>query len=294
MCDEHTLADDNQHLASTGGQRLSRRQFGALAGGAAALAAWLPGRAQAAGLTESEVSVTTPDGVADCFFVHPAEGSHAGVLVWPDVLGLRDAYRLVGRRLAAEGYSVLVVNPYYRTSKSPVVEPGASFQDEATRNLVLPMARSLSPQTNATDAAAFVGWLDEQSSVDTTRKVGAMGYCMGGPMTLRTAATQAGRIGAGASFHGGGLVTDKLDSPHLSAPLMNADFLIAVAKNDDERDPVAKDVLKQAFEAAELTSEIEVYEAMHGWCTPDSRVYNEPEAERAWARLLALFEGALA
>lgn len=306
MCDEYTLEDDNRHAEEA---QLSRRQFGMASGGLAAargagltltgLAAWLPGGANAGdapeGLSEREVEISTPDGTADAFFVHPVDGAQAAVLVWPDILGLRDAYRLVGRRLAAAGYSALVVNPYYRSQKAPVVKPGASFQDEATRNLVLPLARSLSAKTNVIDSIAFVDWLDKQPEVDTKRKIGTMGYCMGGAITMRAAAAIPGRIGAGASFHGGRLVTDDLDSPHRLVPLMNASFLIAVAANDDERDPVAKAVLRQAFEAAELDAEIEVYAgAMHGWCTPDSRAYNEEKSEQAWARLMSRFATALA
>ena len=294
MCDDNTLADDRRFLAS-GGAHLTRRQFAA-AGGVAAVSAWLPGTAlAAAGLVESEVSITTPDGVADAFYVHPVQGKHAAVLIWPDVFGLRDAYRLVGRRLASAGYCVLVVNPYYRSAKAPVVAADASFQDEAVRAVLMPMARSLTPDTNVTDAEAFIGWLDGQAAVDTGRPVGTTGYCMGGAMTMRTAAALPGRVGAGASFHGARLVTDDIDSPHRLVPVMNASFLIAVADNDDERDPVAKSVLAQAFEAAELKAEIEVYEgAMHGWCTPGSRVYNEAQAEKAWGRLLVLFAEALA
>jgi carboxymethylenebutenolidase len=273
---------------------MSRRQFGTIASGAA-LAAILPKTSYAAEITESDVAITTPDGVADCYFVHPASGKHAGVIVWPDVLGLRPAFRLMGKRLAESGYSVLVVNPYYRSAKSPVIEPGASFQDAETRDIVLPMARSLTPATNVTDAKAFVGFLDQQSSVDVKRKIGTTGYCMGGPMTMRTAAAIPDRIGAGGSFHGGSLVTDKDDSPHLLVPTMKAHFLFAVASNDDERDPEAKNVLRESFAAAGLPAEIEVYEgALHGWCPPDSRVYNEAQAERAWARLLVLFDEALA
>lgn len=298
MCDENTLADEQalglQAGAPAGGVSLSRRRFTALSG-AAALSAWAPGSALANSLVESEVSISTPDGTADAFYVHPAKGQHAAVLVWPDILGLRDAYRLVGRRLASAGYSVLVVNPYYRLAKAPVVPAGASFRDEATRAVLMPMARSLTAKPVETDAKAFVGWLDKQAAVDTSRKVGTTGYCMGGSMTLRTAGVLPERVGAGASFHGGRLVTDDLDSPHLLIPIMNAEFLIAVAENDDARDPVTKAVLAQAFEAAELAAEIEVYDgAMHGWCTPGSAVYNEEQAERAWARLLVLFERALA
>ncbi len=293
MCDEHTLRDAEEALHREGGT-LTRRRFTAAAAGAAA-AAMLPRSAGASGVTGSDVMVQTPDGEADCYFVHPESGSHAGVLVWPDILGLRPAFRAMGDRLASSGYAVLVVNPYYRTARSPVVPDGASFADEATRNTVFPLARSLTPDTNVTDAGAFVEFLDAQSAVDTARKIGTTGYCMGGPMVMRTAAAIPGRIGAGASFHGGGLVTEAENSPHLLVPNMQASFLIAIAENDDERDPGAKGALREAFDGAGLAAEIEVYAgAMHGWCPPDSAVYHEAQAERAWARLLALFETALA
>lgn len=291
MCDDKTVADNDKYLAQRG---LSRRQFGALSA-AAAMTSFLPSVANAMGVTEQDVSVTTPDGQADCYFVHPAKDAHAGVIIWPDVLGLRPAFRLMGKRLAESGYAVLVVNPYYRNAPAPVVGEGASFQDKATRDVVLPMARSLSVQTNQIDANAFVKYLDGQSAVDTSRGIGTMGYCMGGPMTMRTAAAVPTRIKAGASFHGGGLVTDSPDSPHLLVPTMQAHYLVAIASNDDEKQPEAKDVLAQAFEAAKLPAEIEVYDgALHGWCPPDSRVYNQTQAERAWSRLLVLFETALA
>ena len=255
----------------------------------------LPPVAAAPAVVGTDVNVKTPDGEADCYFVHPDSGRHAGVIVWPDILGLRPAFRAMGDRLAASGYAVLVANPYYRVARSPVVEEGASFADAATRQKVFPLARSLTPETNVTDAQAFVAFLDAQDAVDTTRKIGTTGYCMGGPMTMRTAAAVPNRIGAGASFHGGGLVTDDDSSPHLLVPTMQASFLFAIAENDDERDPEAKGALRQAFDAAGLAAEIEVYEgAMHGWCPPDSAVYNEAQAERAWGRLLVLFEGALA
>ena len=233
--------------------------------------------------------------MADCYFAHPAEGHHAAVLVWPDIVGLRPAFRMMGKRLAESGYSVLVVNPYYRQAAAPVVGEGASFQDEATRNILLPLARSLSAQTNRTDAKAFIAFLDDQPAVDTSRKIGTTGYCMGGPITVRTAAAVPQRVGAGASFHGGRLVTDGDDSPHLLIPQLQASFLFAIAENDDEREPDTKNVLRERFEAAGLAAEIEVYAgAMHGWCPPDSRVYNEQQAERAWARMLHLFSTALA
>ncbi len=259
------------------------------------MALLLPRSADAREVTEHDVEVQTPDGLADCYFVHPSTGQHPGVIIWPDILGLRPAYRSMGTRLAEAGYSVLVVNPYYRSASAPVVAEGASFRDPAIRSKVLPLARQLTAETNVTDARAFIGFLDRQSEVDTTRKVGTMGYCMGGPITMRTAAAVPDRVGAGASFHGGGLVSDSADSPHLLVPKMKAQFLFAIAENDDQRDPEAKKVLRKSFDEAGLSAEIEVYEgAMHGWCPPDSAVYNEAQAERAWARLLVLFEDALA
>ena len=246
-------------------------------------------------MKESDVTVTTPDGAADCYFVHPASGASAGVMVWPDILGLRPAFRQMGKRLAESGYAVLVVNPFYRQKKSPVVPAGASFADPATRDIVMPLAKRLSPTTNVTDARAFVAFLDGQAAVDKRRKIGTTGYCMGGPIVMRTAAAVPDRIGAGASFHGGGLVTKEPDSPHLLVPTMKAHFLFAVAENDDQREPEAKNVLRETYAKAKLPAEIEVYAgAAHGWCPPDSAVYNEKQAERAWSRLLVLFKTALA
>ena len=292
MCDDQTVKDNERYLAQSG--LLSRREFGFLAAGAA-LTALLPRAADAFDVTESEVDVPTPDGTADCYFVHPASGRHPGVIVWPDILGLRPAFRQIGKRLAESGYAVLVVNPYYRSAKAPVVPLGATFQDPSIRETVMPLAQQLSAETHVTDARTFAGFLDQQAAVDTHRKLGTTGYCMGGPMVMRAAATVPERIGAAATFHGGGLVSDGPDSPHLLIPQMKAHFLIAIAANDDEKQPEAKDVLSKAFAAAALPAEIEVYEgALHGWCPPDSAVYNEAQAERAWNRLLALFARALA
>lgn len=255
----------------------------------------IPAAAGAATVIETEARIATPDGTADCYFVHPSSGRHPGVIVWPDVLGLRPAFRVMGKRLAEAGYAVLVVNPYYRTTTAPVVSEGASFQDPATRERVMPLAMTLSADTHVTDAKAFVAWLDQQAAVDTVRPIGTTGYCMGGPIVMRTAAAVPERIGAGASFHGSRLVTDGPDSPHLVVPKIRASFLFAIAENDDEREPDAKHRLRQAFDDAGLPAEIEVYEgAMHGWCALDSAVYNETQAERAWERLLVLFETALA
>ena len=288
MCDERTDADNTTYLSA---KRLTRREFGAVSAGAG-LTMLLPRPANAQDVSESEIEVTTPDGVCDSYFVHPARGAHPGVLIWPDAFGLRPAMRQMATRLAESGHSVLVVNQYYRTQKAPIVE---STDFGAARETLGPLMRSLNADTNVRDAKAFVGFLDSQSSVDKNRKMGTMGYCMGGRMTMRTAAAVPDRVGAGASFHGGGLVTDQPDSPHLLAPQMKAHYLFAIAENDDQRQPEAKDVLRETFEAAGLPAEIEVYEgAMHGWCPPDTPVYNEAQAERAWSRLLALFESALA
>jgi len=291
MCDEDTVVESEDYLAQKA--KMGRRDFNRLAVGTAAML-MLPPVANALDVVGSDVMVKTPDGNSDCYFVHPVKGKHPGVIIWPDILGLRPAFKMMGERLAKSGYSVLVVNPYYRNAKSPVIEPGASFQDAETRNTVMPYYRALTAETNVTDAKAYVSYLDAQKSVDVKRKIGTTGYCMGGPMVMRTAAAIPERIGAGGSFHGGGLVTDDAGSPHLLIKQMKADMLIAVAENDDERAPDDKEVLRKTFAEAGLKAEIEVYEgAMHGWCPPDSRVYHEKQAERAWARLLHTFEGAL-
>lgn len=289
MCDENTDREADNYLS-----KMTRRRFSKLAAGTA-LVAMLPPVANAKATTTQEVRIKTPDGECDALFVHPTGGgAHPAVLMWPDILGLRPAFREMATRLAASGYAVLCINPYYRDAQAPVVQVGASFQDESTREKVMPMYRNLSAKTHQSDANAFVNWLDEQTAVDTGRKIGTMGYCMGGPIVMRTAAVAADRIGAACSYHGGGLVTDKPDSPHLLIPKMNAQFLIAVAENDDEREPNTKIALGDAFKEHGLDAEIEVYEgAMHGWCVLDSRVYNHDAAERAWGRTLALFERAL-
>jgi len=289
MCDEKTTNDANKYLRRSG--ELTRRQFGAVSMGAG-LAMLLPRTANAQAVTESELDVTTPDGVADSYFVHPSSGAHPGVLIWPDAFGLRPAKRQMARRLAESGYSVLVVNQYYRSQRAPIVDT-TNFAEVSDK--LRPLMGSLNADTQTRDAQAFVDFLDNQRSVDSNRKMGTMGYCMGGPFTMRTAAAVPDRIGAAASFHGGGLVTDQPDSPHLLVPRMQAHYLFAIAANDDENQPEAKDVLRDAFAQVGLPAEIEVYDgAMHGWCPPDSRVYNEPQAERAWSRLLALFTRALA
>ena len=291
MCDEVTQKDVDNFLNRSG---VTRRQFGKLSA-AAGLAMMLPRVANAQAVTKTDVDVTTPDGVADCYFVHPSSGQHPAVLIWPDILGLRPAFEAMGERLGQSGYSVLVVNPFYRDARSPVVGEGASFGQPETREIVLPMARNLNAETHFTDARAFVSFLDQQAAVDTSRRIGTIGYCMGGPMVMRTVAAVPDRLGAGATFHGGGLATDADDSPHLLIPNTTAHMLHCVAANDDENDPEARTTLRDAYAAAGIPAEIEVYDGtMHGWCPPDSQVYNEAQAERAWSRLLVLLESALA
>ena len=291
MCDEITERDNAEYLSRKG---LTRRDFNRHSVGVA-LAMMLPAVANAVDVVEQEVLVPTPDGMADCYFVHPAKGAHAAVIVWPDIMGIRTSFRMMGKRLAESGYSVLVVNPYYRSVKGPVIEDGESFSNPAVRERLMPFYRSLSPETAVTDGRAFVAYLDQQPSVDTGRKIGTTGYCMTGSYTMLLAAALPERIGAAGSFHGGGLATDADNSPHLLVPKMKAGFLIAIAANDDEKDPNAKILLREAFDQAGVSAEIEVYEdTLHGWCPPDSRVYNEAQAERAWSRLLVLFEKALA
>jgi carboxymethylenebutenolidase len=287
MCDQDHFENDRAEYERLG--KVTRKQFGMMLG--AGVAMMLPKVANAMAVTESDVSVTTPDGTANCYFVHPASGSAPGVLMWPDIFGLRPAFRQMGKRLAESGYSVVVVNPFYRTKKAPTADAGAATPIDQVR----PLAQTLNEHTHMTDAKAFIGWLDQQSSVAKNRKMGTQGYCMGGPIAFRTAAAVSDRIGAVASFHGGGLVTNQPNSPHLEAAKSKAQFLIAIAANDDARSPNDKSVLRETFAKANLPAEIEVYaDSAHGWCPPDSRVYNEPQAEKAWSRLLALYGKALA
>lgn len=285
MCDQNHFEDDRREFEALG--LVTRKQFGVLLG--AGMSMMLPPAANAVTVTESEVTVTTPDGTADCYFVHPATGTAPGVLVWPDIFGLRPAFRQMGKRLAESGYSVLVVNPFYRTKKAPTAEAGSATPIPQ----LIPLAQSLNETTQMTDAKAFIGWLDKQASVAKNRKVGTQGYCMGGPIAFRTSAAVPDRVGAVASFHGGGLVRDTPNSPHLQASKTKAHFLIAIAANDDSKSPDEKNVLKETFAKANLPAEIEVYGGAHGWCPPDSRVYNEQLAEKAWSRLLALYGEAL-
>lgn len=290
MCDQHSFED---MLTAARRAEWTRRRFGALSLGAG-LTALLPRAAHAMDVVETELDITTPDGKADSYFVHPKTGKHPAVLIWTDIMGLRPAFKQMGKRLAEEGYAVLVPNPFYRVQRAPTTPAGASFQDDAVRQKLMGMMSSLTPAIQVSDSRAFITWLDQQPAVDTTRKMATTGYCMGGPITMRAAATFPERIGAGASFHGANLANDTPDSPHLLVPKMKAQYLIAIAENDDTREPKAKELLKAAFANANLPAEIEVYEgAQHGWCSLDSAVYHPELAEKAWARMLALFKRAL-
>jgi carboxymethylenebutenolidase len=282
---------------------IARREFVTLS--MAGLAAASVETAAAAGLevVETDVEITTPDGTCNAAFIHPKSGSHPGVLIWPDAFGLRPSMRGIGKRIAAEGYSVLVPNPFYRVAKAPFTDASNfSFQNPDDMAKLRPLMGSVNAPGNAEkDATAYVAFLDAQKQVDKAKKIGTQGYCMGGPLVVKTAATVPDRIGAGASFHGGGLVTDKPDSPHLLAPKIKARMYFGIASNDDARQPDAKDKLKEAFAAAHVPAEIEVYAgALHGWCVPDmptqngSPIYNKPDAERAWGKLVALYKTALA
>jgi carboxymethylenebutenolidase len=271
---------------------LSRREFGAVSLGAG-LVSLVPAGAYAAETTGADVDIKTPDGTCDAYFVHPAKGKHPAVLIWPDIFGLRPAFKDMAKRLAESGYSVLVINPFYRIKKAPT-STTTTF-DATTRATLTSMMGSLTPATAATDGAAFVPWIDKQASVDRKKKMGTTGYCMGGPFTFRLASQFPDRVGAIATFHGAALATDRPDSPHLLIPKMKASALIAIAASDDMQDPKAKDTLEAAFTAAGLPHEVQVYEGTkHGWCPPDSGVYDHDSAEKAWSRLLFWFDKSLA
>ena len=293
---------EDQKNQQTQSSDIGRRDFVALSV-SAGLAATAGSALAAADVVETDVEIKTPDGTCDAAFIHPKSGSHPGVLLWPDVFGLRPAMRDMAKRLAASGYSVVVPNPFYRVSKAPFTDASKfNFQNPDDRAKLEPLTASLrAPGNVEKDAVAYVAFLDAQKQVNKSKKIGTQGYCMGGPLVVKTAAALPDRIGAGASFHGGGLVTDKPDSPHLLAAKIKAHMYFGIASNDDAKQPDAKDKLKEAFAAANVPAEIEVYaDALHGWCVPDmptqngTPIYNKPDAERAWSKLLDLYKSALA
>jgi carboxymethylenebutenolidase len=288
MCDEFTQSAEDAALARKG---LTRREFAAL-GAAATIVACSGGNGEAkpsANLVEAMVQVTTPDGTADAFFVHPAKGAHPGVLLWPDIGGLRDAFKAMARRLAGAGYGVLAVNQYYRSAPAPVLASFAEWRTPEGQAKLKPMIALITPEVTTRDATAFVAFLDAQAAVDKRRKIGSNGYCMGGPFTVRTAAAVPGRVGAAASLHGANLVGTDPTSPNNLLARTQASYLFAIGRNDDARDPAAKDTLRAAAEAAGRPAEIEVYPADHGWCVPDTPMYDQVQADRAWDRMLALY-----
>ncbi|WP_299309783.1 dienelactone hydrolase family protein [uncultured Croceicoccus sp.] len=296
MCEDRTGPDDfAEHDAALARRGLSRRQFGMM--GAAAFAAscttmdgGMGGADDGAALTEGMVDIATPDGTADAFFVHPAEGRHPAVLLWPDVAGLREAFKVKARKFAQEGYAVLAVNHYYRNARAPILETFSEWRTPEGSAKIEPMRQAINPARTTTDARAFIAWLDAQPAVDTTRGIGTQGYCMGGPYTVRTAAAVPARVRAAASLHGGGLVVDESNSPHRILDQTQAAFLFAIAQNDDAKDPSAKTALREAADAANVPAVVEVYPADHGWTVIDSPAYDAAAANRAVAAILSLYD----
>lgn len=288
MCDDFTLEADLKAERAA----LSRRKFGMIGGAAVVSAGAVPAvfAKGSAPLKEAMVEIPTPNGICDAFFVHPAKGKHPGIIFWPDIGGLREAKMQMARRLAAQGYAVLAVNQYYRGAKAPVLASFAEWRTPEGQAKLKPLIATVTPEGVSLDSKVFVAWLDRNAAVDRKRAIGSEGYCMGGPFTVRTAAANPGRVRAAASFHGGGLVGDKPDSPSKLLAKTKASYLFAIAKNDDARAPGDKDKLKEAAAKAGRPAEIEVYAGDHGWTVPDSPVYNKAEADRAFARLLALYK----
>ncbi|CAN5260527.1 dienelactone hydrolase family protein [soil metagenome] len=286
------MCDDDIHQGLVHDPSVSRRAFGLMTVAFTGIAA--TARADDA-VVEQDVQIKTPDGVADAALFHPkGKGAWPAVLVWPDVMSLRPVFRDMGRRLAAAGYVVLVPNLYYRAKKAPVIEGAFNFANPDDRAKLTPLRATVTPEGTDRDAAAYVAFLDAQKQTSKARKVGVQGYCMGGPLAFRTAAIAPGRIAAVATFHGGGLVTDQPSSPHLLIPKTHAEYLVAVADNDDKSDPTVKDKLKAAFAEAKRPAKVEVYAgAAHGWTVKGSQVYDEAAAEKAWAELLALYKRVL-
>ncbi|MDR6626120.1 dienelactone hydrolase family protein [Caulobacter segnis] len=286
------MCDDDIHQGLVHDPSVSRRAFGLMTVALTGVAT--VARADDT-VVEKDVEIKTPDGTADAALFYPkAKGKFPAVLLWPDVMSLRPVFRDMGRRLAAAGYVVLVPNLYYRVQKAPVIQGSFNFANPDDRAKLMPMRASVTPEGTAKDAVAYIAFLDAQPQANKAKKVGVQGYCMGGPLSFQTAGAVPDRIAAVASFHGGGLLTDKPDSPHLLLPKTKASYLIEIADNDDKQDPAVKDKLKAAFAEAKLPARVEVFEgANHGWTVKGSQVYNEEAAERAWSNLLALYKQAL-
>lgn len=288
------MCDSDNHQGFIVDTSMTRRTA-VLALSSVAAAAALPSVAMAADVTEIDVMVPTPDGKADAVLLHPAGGgSWPAVLMWPDILGLRPVFREMGRRLAASGYTVLVPNPFYRVKRAPIVTGPFDFGNPKDRAKLDGIRDGLTDEAIDSDATAFIAFLDQQKQTNRRKPAGVQGYCFSGPLAFHTGAARSDRIRAVATFHGGGLVTDKPDSPHLLIPKTKASFLVAIAHNDDQKQPEAKDVLKAAFAAARRPAIVEVYPADHGWCVPGSQTYNDASAERAWTELLRLYRSNLA
>lgn len=287
------MCDSDNHQGYIPDTSITRRSV-VLSMSAAAAAASLPTAACAADAKEADVMVPTPDGQADAVLFYPAgRGSWPAVLMWPDILGLRPVFREMGRRLAAAGYTVLVPNPFYRSRRAPVVTGAFDFGNPEDRAKLFALRDALTDEAVGRDATAFIAFLDKQKQTNRRKGAGVQGYCFSGPIAFRAASVRSDRIRAVASFHGGGLVTKEASSPHLLIPKTKADFLVAIARNDDQKQPEAKDVLKSSFAAAKRKATVEVYAANHGWTVPGSQAYDEPAAERAWAELLRLYRAKL-
>ena len=287
------MCDNDNHQGYIADTSFTRRSV-VLTLSAAAAVAGLPTAALAADVTEADVMIPTPDGSADAVLFHPSgKGSWPAVLMWPDILGLRPVFREMGRRLAADGYTVLVPNPFYRTKRAPIVTGSFDFNKPEDRAKLSGLRESLNDAAIDRDATAFLAFLDQQKQTNKRKGAGVQGYCFSGPFAFRTGAAQSDRIRAVATFHGGGLVTKDANSPHLLIPKTKASFVVAIARNDDQKQPDAKDTLKAAFAAAKRPAVVEVYPADHGWCVPGSQSYDQASAERAWAELLRLYRANL-
>jgi carboxymethylenebutenolidase len=289
MCDETTGESPDTMLAARG---LSRRNFGAM-GAAAALSACASTGSERPGegeLVEKIVRITMDEGICEAFFVHPAKGKWPAAILWPDIAGVREAKKIMARRLASAGFAVLVVNQYYRTNTLPIMESFAEFLDPEGRKRAFALYATVTPDMVMRDTKAHVAFLDQQAAVDTRRGIGAYGFCMGGPFSVRSTAAVPDRVKAAASFHGGGLVTEAANSPHRLIAGTRAGYLIAISQDDDKQAPGDKDAFRAAASAAGRPAEIEVYAGDHGWMVPDTPVFNPAEADRGFERMLALFK----